>query len=178
MKDEIMKKIVAALSIVSVISGLIAIILRISTTSSGLFTMFIAEWLLGPLTLLALPLMRLPLSLVLNLYALPPKIWLIIYAIMVVLYSFFALGSDYNIAMTRDLPMAFRRNYVSIEGEAHSIRDTNSSQVVSIANKQFNLREADFNKVTRNNTYQINYLPNSRYVIDVIDENGRSLSRR
>ena len=66
------------------------------------------------------------------------------------------MGSNYNVSL--EIPDA-------------------SSYIFYIANQEFILSRDNFKAVNRNEVYRIIYLPNSKYVIDVIDENGRSLLR-
>ena len=96
---------------------------------------------------------------------------------MVVLYIAGSLHFGF-LDHTRDLSLAFREKYVSIEGEVLNLNFTNSTQKVRVANQEFSLKRNTFNDVNRNNIYRIVYLPNSKYVIDVIDEDGSSLLKK
>ena len=178
MKDETVNKIILLLDIMSLISAFAIVILFIYTINGSMFTEFIVEWILiGPFVILMFPLCGYRYFGWLTKGRMPPKIWLTIYTIVVALYSFFLLGSG-HIAAARDLPLAFGSEYSSIIGEARIIDATDRTQRIRVANQRFTLYRRHFNYVTPNNTYQVNYLPNSRYVVDVIDENGQSLSRR
>jgi hypothetical protein len=85
------------------------------------------------------------------------------------------LANSNIINQIRDLPMAFKREYVSIIGEAENINYSSSNQILYIESQEFYLDNEYFSRVEKNNKYQINYLPHSRHVIDVIDEDGVSM---
>ena len=51
-------------------------------------------------------------------------------------------------------------------------------RVVEINGVTFDLPKDDFGAVNANEDYTIVYLPNSKHVIDVIDEDGGSLSQK
>ena len=165
-----MKKTVNVLSFISVISIFIMIAIYISTRNSDLYIQFIAEWFFIIPGFLTFPILGWAFF---DRDKTSPKIWLSIYA-GIFLLLIYILGFDY-VDQTRDLPMAFRKDTVSIEGEARYLDSTKSSQIFQIANQKFIVSNDDFNDVSRNNVYRVDYLPNSKYVIDIFDEDGRSL---
>jgi len=132
---------------------------------------------LGIFIFFALPLFGRTFSLIYYKNKISPQKWLTIYLILVVLYVIGAIGSGF-VNHTRDLPMAIRRDFATIEGEVQIVRNNNSYQRILVFNEEFNLNRRYFYNVSRNNTYRIIYLPNSRHIIDIINEEGRSLLRR
>ena len=171
-----MKKAVNILSLISVIAVILCCVTLPFMFRADQRNAFIATWFLGILAFLALPLFFRAFSLAYNRNKISPKIWLSIYSVMAIIYIVVIISFGF-IGYTRDLPLAFRREYSSVSGEVHTVRFVNSTQRINIANLEFRLELSDFEPVNRNNTYQVIYLPNSRRVIDVIDENGRSLLR-
>jgi glucan phosphoethanolaminetransferase (alkaline phosphatase superfamily) len=172
-----MKTMINALSIISVVATVLGVLLLMLMSGADQRMSFIWGWFLGITFLFVLPLFGRAISLVNYRDKISPQKWIIIYSILVVLYIIGAIGFGF-INHTRDLPMAIRRDFSTIEGEVQIVRNNDSSQRVRVFNQEFDLNRQYFYDVSRNNAYRIIYLPNSRHVIDVIAEDSRSLLRR
>jgi len=78
---------------------------------------------------------------------------------------------------TKDLPFAWREEYSIINGTANMIDFDQSKLTIEVGDIQFNVPRSTFDTITANGQYTIVYLPNSKYVIDVIDNTGASLTK-
>ena len=58
------------------------------------------------------------------------------------------------------------------------INSNNSVQVVEVKGVRFDLPKDTYNSVNADDEYTFIYLPNSKYVIDVLDVNGFSLLKK
>jgi len=94
--------------------------------------------------------------------------------ICIIVITYYTLGFGY-LDQTRDLPIAFRKNAVAIEGEVYNLKTTSSTQEFSVENEVFIVNKDYFIEVRSENIYEVFYLPNSKHVINVIDNNGNSL---
>ena len=172
-----MKKLVNILSVVSIFAVILGCALLPFLLGRDQRISFISLWFLSILLLLAVPFLLGALSLACNKDKFSPKAWLAIYSVIVVLYIIGAMHFGF-LDYTHDLPMAFRKDYISIEGEAQIISATRYNQVIRIANYEFILSKNVFIEISRNSGYKLYYLPNSKYVVNVISEDGQSLLKR
>jgi hypothetical protein len=81
------------------------------------------------------------------------------------------------IKMTADLPFAIREEYVQISGSSQIVKYTDNFLKVKVDEIEFKIPHNYFRTKPFDDSmeYTIIYLPNSKYVIDVIDENGNSI---
>jgi len=172
-----MKKIVNILSLISWISLIPIGILLVASFLTNPRNEFIITWFMVILGPLVLPLLLKGASLARNKDLIPPPVWMTIYSILVILYIVMMLNVDF-FDHTRDMPLAFSKKFISIEGKVLNLRYTNSKQTFEVAGQTFVLQEKHFNGINADGIYKVIYLPNSKYVIDVIGENGRSLSKK
>ena len=170
-----MKKIVNIFSIISLIAVLSLVLIEILWNGKSQRMSFIFLWSAGVLFVFVIPLVFRSFSLVAKMDKINPKTWLVIYGCAVLVYIVIAVMLGF-INMTRDLPLAIREDYVSVEGEAR-VLDEKSNKII-VASQEFTLENGKFNKAKPNESYRIIYLPNSKYVIDVINENGKSLLKK
>lgn len=171
-----MKRVVNVLTILSVISLALMLIIYIPTINSDMRTRFIVDWFLVPLGFLAAPLLGRTLSLAYNKDYILPKTWLIIYSGLIVALAF-SLGIGF-MNQTRDLPIAIRGDFSSVKGEAHAQHSSRVNQSFIVERQEFSLRKRHFNDIHSGYIYNVIFLPNSNYIIDIIDENGQSLYKR
>ena len=80
--------------------------------------------------------------------------------------------------MTKDLPLAIREEYSTINGAAQSIFCGSKLQTIEIGDSHFDIPLKLFLTVRSGEEYTIQYLPNSMYVIDIIDNDGVSLMKK
>ena len=170
-----MKKAINILNIVSLIAIIPACALVPFFLSGDPRTSFIGLWFFWVLFLPLIPLIPRGFSLSNNKDKISPKIWLTIYAVMVTIYVVSSLFLGI-IGHTRDLPAAFRKEYVSVEGEAR-VLDEKSNKII-VAGQEFTLDNGKFNKAKSSENYRVIYLPNSKYVIDIINDDGKTLLKK
>jgi hypothetical protein len=168
-----MKKVINLLSLLSIAAIIMVVILGIYANNGDMYTRFIVDWLGLPLLLLAFPLFGRLISLAYNRDRIPPPIWLGIYSAILVFFIIISIAEFRD--FTHDLPMALRKENISIEGEIKIIESTKSTQTIEISGKMFSLPKDTFREVTNSVKYIVFYLPRSKYVIDIVDEIGVSL---
>ena len=108
-----------------------------------------------------------------------PQTWLTIYGIALFVLLIFLMFSWESVSkQTKDLPYAIRQEHVTVTGEVEKIRYSGgrtASQLCTIDNIDFNITHSAFLAIKEGETYTIAFLPNTKFIIDVFDENGRSL---
>ena len=116
-------------------------------------------------------------SLAYNRDKLRPKAWLTIYGCVLVIYAVLLVKIGF-IDMTKDLPLAIREEFSQINEVVYIIERTDSVWTVKANGVVFKLSNDAFKAISFNKEYTFIYLPNSKYVIDVIDEYGESLLKQ
>jgi len=107
---------------------------------------------------------------------LKPRIWLKIHVVVTLIWILLHVFAFSFIKKAMDLPICISRNYSAIIMTVRSITEEKNSQTIKMGINKFELDSKYFFPVTQNVTYQIVYLPNSKYVIDIIDiETNHSL---
>lgn len=135
---------------------------------------FLFFCLLAILMLFLLPLVFRSLSLFNMKDKIPPDIWLIAYSVIVVLYVVILFSTGFS-QYIRDFPSAVKEKFISIEGEAHILKVSNAKVSIRVQDVEFVLDDKSFNPIRSNITYKIIFLQNSKYVINVIDDEGHSM---
>ena len=177
-----MKKAVNVLSLISLVSVLTVAIFLVIGNNSNQYIKFISDWLIVPMMFLALPLLGHTLSLAVNKDKIKPQIWLAVYGGMIfALLIVLVLSWDSVSSHTKDLSYAIRKEHVSVTGEAKNVRYSGgrtTSQLCTIDNLNFVIARSTFLDVTEGKTYTIAYFPNTKFMIDMLDENGTSLLKK
>lgn len=169
-----MKKIINIFSFVSVIAVLLLCLGVPFLLGNDRRNEFISLCYMGVVMIFAIPLLFRSFSLAYNKDKIKPQIWLIIYGIAVLVYVVIAINFGF-VDMTRDLPLAIRKEFSQIGGSAQTIKITKSTQTIIVQGVKFSLSRDSFESPAASDSYQFVYLPNSKYVIDIIDDNGISL---
>jgi len=169
-----MKKLINTLSIISVIAVLLLVLTAILWDGKNPRMSFMFSCSAGVLFVFAIPLVLGWFSLAVNKDKMNPKVWLAIYSAAILVYLVIAISLGF-IGMIKDLPLAIREEYSRISGSAQIVMSNNSSQVVKVQGIQFDLPKDLFNVVTASEEYTLFYLPNSKYVIDIINGTKTSL---
>ena len=177
-----MKKAVNILTLISLISVLIGAFFLIIGNNSNQYNKFISDWLLAPMMFLALPMLGHTLSLAVNRDRIKPQIWLAIYGVMMFAFIIVLVLSWYSVSrQTKDLSYAIRKEHLAVTGEAQKVRydgRRTTSQFCTIDNVNFEITRSAFFDVSEGEVYTVIYLPNTKFVIDMLDENGKSLSKK
>jgi hypothetical protein len=110
-----------------------------------------------------------------------PRTWLIVYSIVLCVVIVVAFYSGIINTMA-DLPLAVRKEYSYVDGTAQTIPNKTAKTTIMVDGVRFELSGDDFytwsfydNKEVE---YTVIYLPNTKYVIDIIDASGASLIRK
>jgi len=103
---------------------------------------------------------------------LSPPIWLTIYSVSAIMIIIIGLIAGF-VDMTRDLPLAFQENYYSTEGENVFYHDGK----LNVDDKKLTIRKEKFGDIEYGEKYCVLYLSNTKFVIDILNENGASLSK-
>jgi len=74
------------------------------------------------------------------------------------------------IERTMDLPLCINRDYSTTVITVQTILTNKNTQTINIEKDTFRLENRDFNAVIQGKTYRITYLPNSKYVVDIVDD--------
>ncbi len=176
-----MKKLVNIISLLSLVSIISLIALSIYANNSGLFERFIVEWIFTPLRFLSIPLVGRVFSLAYNKDKIQPRTWLGIYGVVMTLMIaiWFIFNSNSFIAKTKDLKSALRHEYLTVEGEVNSVYfvDSKKLQKCSVNNLDFTINNTYFLVIHQGKRYTFNYLEYSGYLVDIYDENGKSLKK-
>ena len=129
---------------------------------------FLFLWSAGILFVFAIPLVLGWFSLAVNREKMKPEIWMTIYGCAILLYVVVAINLGF-ISMTKDLPSALQGEFAQISGSVQIVKNTDSTQTVKVNGIQFEIPKNAFKAVNANAEYIFIYLPNSRYVIDIIN---------
>ena len=177
-----MKRAVNLLSLISLIAIIAGTILLIAGGNSDRYVRFISDWFMVPLLFLAIPLLGHSLSLAFNKDKIKPQMWLAIYgAMMFALLILLVFSWDSVSKQTMDLSYAFSKEHMTVAGEATNVRYSGgktASQLFTIDNENFEITRSVFLDVKDGEIYTIKYLPNTKFIIDVLDENSSSLLKK
>jgi len=172
-----MKKTGIVLMIISVIALIILLYMQLTWWNDGSRRAnFIIEWSWFFLVPLALPLIGK--SITIHLTMLKTRIWVIIHLSVTLIWIFAQVFVYSFIERTMDLSLCINRNYSTTTITVQTVSTNRHTQTITTGRNTFRLETKDFHTVTRSETYQITYLPNSKYVINIIDENGKSLLKK
>ena len=170
-----MKKAINVLSISSGFVIVLLIALDAIWSNKGQRMGFILLWSDFVLFFFAIPIVFGWFSLAFNKDKIKPKVWLIIYGVALIGYIAI-LGNIGFVGMTKDLPLAIREDYSQINGKVKIISNIEATRTVEVKGIMFIIQKDTFNAMSSNENYTFIYLPNSNSIIDIIDENGKSLS--
>ena len=170
------RRVVNILCISSIVAIFLLMFLEAMLDNEGPRVSFFLQWGIYILIPFAIPLIFGVFSLAFNKDKFKPEIWLTVFSLALVVYlvialDFFGLGH-----MTKDLPSAIRKDYSQINGIVEVIESSGTKQSVLIDGRYFEI-EKGFHAVEAGEEYTFYYLKNSRYVVDIIDEDGQSLLR-
>lgn len=171
-----MKKATISLLIISVIALIFMLLLRYAWLDDGNRRAdFILEWFLIILLPLLFPLIGK--SITIHLAIEKPRTWLLIHGGAVLIWIFVQIFAFSFIEKTMDLSLCINRNFSTATITVQSVSSDKKTQTIKTNRDTFELKRNDFNSVIQSETYQIIYLPNSMYVIDIIDEDGKSIRK-
>jgi hypothetical protein len=160
--------------IVSIIALILIIIIEALYGDKGQRLSFISLWIETILFIFVIPLLFGCLSLAFNKDKINPKLWLLIYGCAIILYAVIQINFGF-INITKDLPLAIRENYSVISGSVQIIESNESTQIIEVGGIQFDLPNDTFSPISAYDEYTVRYLPNSKYVINIIDKTEVSL---
>ena len=169
-----MKKFINILSVLSIIAVISLVLVAIILSGKNPRSTFLFEWIASILIGFSVPLLFGWFSLSVNKDKLKPRIWLTIYSVAMCAYIAIILSLGF-IGRTADLPAAIREDFSRIDGLVRIVKNNNSVQVIEVKGVKFDLPKDTYNSVNANIEYTFIYLSNSKYVINVLDENGFSL---
>jgi Ca2+/Na+ antiporter len=78
-------------------------------------------------------------------------------------------------ALFADIPAVINKDYETIMNPADYLDKSQTELTFIVKGKMFTVLSKDFKDVSKGNVYTVVYLPNCDYVIDILDENGKSL---
>ena len=171
------RKLTTTLLIISVITIAFMVFMEFVWNDGSRRSSFITKWLVCILAPLIFPLVGKSISIAF--VRTKPFIWLIVHGtatlVWIVVQSFaFSL-----IENTMDLSLCINRQYSMTTTTVQTVSADKNKQIIRTGIGDFRLENTDFHNATRDGAYRITYLPNSKYVIDVVDEDtGYSLLRR
>ena len=170
-KVPTIKKLVRTLIIISIVAVILIIIVNEGYAIKGPREAFIGSWITGILIIFAIPILFGALSLAFNVDKIKPKVWLIIYSCAIVIYIIISIKLG-AINIAKDLPFAVREDFSNVKGSVQILTYNETSQTIIIGGIQFNVPREFFDTIKGNEEYTIYFLPNSKTVMKIIDENN------
>ena len=173
-----MKKIGIVLLIVSIIALFVLLYMQLAWWNDGSRrASFMMEWSWFFLFPLILPIMGRNISIRLAIEK--PRIWVMIQGAIALIWILVQVFAFSFIERTMDLQLCINRNYSAITVTAQTVSSSKNAQTVVVGEDTFKLKNKNFYSVTQGETYKIIYLPNSKYVIEMISEDtGHSLLKK
>ena len=172
-----MKKLINTLSALSIIAVISLVVIAIILTGKNPRSTFLFEWIASILFAFSIPLLLGWFSLAVKRNKIEPHIWLAIYSVALCAYLVVILILGF-IGRTADLPAVIREDFSRINGSARIVKSNNSVQTIEVKGITFDLPKDTYTLVNADVEYTFVYLPQSKYVIDVVDEYGRSLLKK
>ena len=139
---------------------------------------FLSKSILLPiLILLAVPTFGKGISLIKNKRRIEPRIWLIAYSTLmsICLVLMIIVGVFSNM---KDLPILLNENYSKINYSFEHDVNMNIESDIRVQGIALQITRKSFNQIIAGKEYTFYYLPNSKVVIDIVDEKGVTLLRK
>ena len=103
-----------------------------------------------------------------------PRVWVIKYCIILSIFLIFIIANE-NYKTVGDFPSLIKEEYSEITGSLQENLSANNYREICISGVELKIVKNSIYSLSSNVEYKFVYLPNSKHVIDVIDENGNSL---
>jgi len=171
------KKIINILTIISYFGiALIIITVIFYNLNKSPRNLFFCDLVFGIAYLLSIPSIGQGFSIADNKNKIKAKTWFMIYFIFLFLWIILMVYTNF-FKKTLDFPYAIREDYLIINSSFERKISFGLSRYIDVNNVRIFIPENHFNSLERNNEYTFHYLPNSKWVIDITDENDNSLSK-
>ena len=173
-----MKKLSIVLLIISIITLIIIFLMVFAWGNDGSRrSYFLLQWSLICLFPFIIPLMGG--NMLYHLIIKNPRIWFKVYGVIVLVWILVQVLVFSFIEKTMDLPLCINRNYSTTTITVQTVSTNKNTQTIQAGRNMFKLESKEFNPVTRGKAYRITYLPNIKYVIDIVDDDtGNSLLKK
>ncbi|MCL2638348.1 MAG: hypothetical protein FWD48_08245 [Oscillospiraceae bacterium] len=104
-----------------------------------------------------------------------PKITLTIYAVMTLIWYSVGIFAFNMIEMTADMTHIISGNRHEVSGNPPKNIYNYSVETIKIQGVEVNIEGKYFQNLSVDNEYTFFYLPNTGFVVDIVDENGNSI---
>lgn len=173
-QEEKLKKWVNFLSVLSLVMLLPDLVCIIIVDACNAKLTYVAYVVLCISIVFSAPLMGRATSLLFKRKIMKPKKWLLLDSIlMVVVFSFFCFAGFGK--MLLDVPAFVTSQVQTATGLLEEINQ-GSPRKFAINNTEVQIDYHKFSAIDDSDQYTVVYLPNSKYVLDIVDDTGRSLA--